>query len=114
MSKKDDAVAGAPEFIKGAELCELSFSERQELARLVRSPVFKKAWGNVMLGKPSVFSISGPETQGCDVARDVAVNKLYETRGWELFMAAFIRQIEGAPARKKSDTIEEWAASGQA
>ena len=76
-----------PEFIAGAPLRELTLAERQELARLVQAPVFQKAWGNVLLGKPSVFQCAGAES-----------GRLHELRGWELFREAFVLQLRGKPA----------------
>jgi hypothetical protein len=102
-----NSIMGAPEFIRGPVLNDLSLEERQELAQLVDTPVFRKAWGNVLLSKPSVFNFAGSAAQGSEQAREGAVNKLYEVRGWELFRGAFIRQFE--PELKREPVfMEEW------
>jgi hypothetical protein len=97
-----------PEHIAPPALQELSLQERGELIALVETPVFRKAWANVMLSRPSVF-MGAAAVNGSDAAGTAALAKLCEIRGWELFKAAFARQMT-VPARREKEPPQEWEA----
>lgn len=79
----------------------LSVEERNELRGIFNNPVYKKAFTNARLRKPSAF---GGETDGA-LGGAVSAKKLHLIQGWELFEAAlFIQTLDPKPPRQ---VIEE-------
>ena len=60
---------------------------------MLHSPIFKKAWNNVLLSRPSVVP---PAQPGADAAllSALSANRLNQLYGWEQFAAALLSQIE--------------------
>ena len=71
----------------------LTLEERTELREMLHSPIFKKAWNNVLLSRPSVVP---PAQPGADAAllSALSANRLNQLYGWEQFAAALLSQIE--------------------
>jgi hypothetical protein len=63
-----------------------------------------------MLSRPSVFMGAAAAGSGSDAAGTAALAKLCEIRGWELFKAAFARQMTVAVRREKVPP-QEWEAA---
>lgn len=84
--------------------------ERDKLISFLNDPVFKKAWRNAELMKPSVFP-SNPEHHEGKNGDKRAARVLARIQGWELHKAALIKQSLEIIPRKKANS-EEYPASG--
>jgi len=85
----------------------LDYEERGQLRALLHSAVFRKAWNNVLLSRPSVMP---PMPMGADSAMlsVLANNRLNQLYGWEQFAAALISQIED-PAPKAARVTDDYS-----
>lgn len=86
-----------------------TLEERQELRSLFSQPVFAKAWHNAKLAKPSAFVAGNPSPLNTALGAMVGNNRLHEIRGWELFEAAILRQVND-PSPPKSVVQENYQA----
>ena len=89
------------------KLTPLDYEEREQLRTLLHSPVFRKAWNNVLLSRPSVMP---PMPMGADSAMlsVLANNRLNQLYGWEQFAAAILSQIED-PAPKAPRVADDYS-----
>ena len=89
------------------KLTPLDYEEREQLRTLLHSAVFRKAWNNVLLSRPSVMP---PMPMGADSAMlsVLANNRLNQLYGWEQFAAALISQIED-PAPKAARVTDDYS-----
>ena len=89
------------------KLTPLDYEEREQLRTLLHSPVFRKAWNNVLLSRPSVMP---PMPMGADSAMlsVLANNRLNQLYGWEQFAAAILSQI-GDPAPKAPRVADDYS-----
>ena len=90
--------------VERPKLTPLDYEEREQLRALLHSAVFRKAWNNVLLSRPSVMP---PMPMGADSAMlsVLANNRLNQLYGWEQFAAAVLSQIED-PA-PKADRVKD-------
>lgn len=84
--------------VERPKLTLLDYEEREQLRALLHSGVFRKAWNNVLLSRPSVMP---PAPAGADSAMlsTLANNRLNQLYGWEQFAAAILSQIEDPAPR---------------
>ena len=89
------------------KLTPLDYEEREQLRTMLHSPVFRKAWNNVLLSRPSVMP---PMPMGADSAMlsVLANNRLNQLYGWEQFAAAILSQIED-PAPKAPRVADDYS-----
>ena len=89
------------------KIAPLDYEEREQLPTMLHSPVFRKAWNNVLLSRPSVMP---PMPMGADSAMlsVLANNRLNQLYGWEQFAAALISQIED-PAPKAARVTDDYS-----
>ena len=89
------------------KLTPLDYEEREQLRTLLHSAVFRKAWNNVLLSRPSVMP---PMPMGADSAMlsVLANNRLNQLYGWEQFAAAILSQIED-PAPKAPRVADDYS-----
>ena len=85
----------------------LDYEEREQLRTMLHAPVFRKAWNNVLLSRPSVMP---PMPVGADSAMlsVLANNRLNQLYGWEQFAAALLSQIED-PAPKAPRVADDYS-----
>lgn len=88
----------------------LQMEERDELAAILRNPVFIKAWMNVECSRPSAFPRMDAKFEGEHGAYHAA-SALYRIQGWELHKAALIRQSLEV-AQKSAAPKDEYSDSG--
>ena len=93
--------------VERPKLTPLDYEEREQLRALLHSAVFRKAWNNVLLSRPSVMP---PMPMGADSAMlsVLANNRLNQLYGWEQFAAALISQIED-PAPKAARVQDDYS-----
>jgi len=93
--------------VERPKLTPLDYEERGQLRALLHSAVFRKAWNNVLLSRPSVMP---PMPMGADSAMlsVLANNRLNQLYGWEQFAAALISQIED-PAPKAARVTDDYS-----
>ena len=93
--------------VERPKLTPLDYEEREQLRALLHSAVFRKAWNNVLLSRPSVMP---PMPMGADSAMlsVLANNRLNQLYGWEQFAAAIISQIED-PAPKAARVTDDYS-----
>ena len=93
----------APEYVP------LALPQRTELLGMFNSPVFQIAWNNASLAKPSVF----PSGLNTPLGGVIAVNRLHELRGWELFAVALLTQTNDpkSPRKMLQETFPDEARS---
>ena len=93
--------------VERPKLTPLDYEEREQLRALLHSAVFRKAWNNVLLSRPSVMP---PMPMGADSAMlsVLANNRLNQLYGWEQFAAALISQIED-PAPKADRVTDDYS-----
>ena len=93
--------------VERPKLTPLDYEEREQLRVLLHSAVFRKAWNNVLLSRPSVMP---PMPMGADSAMlsVLANNRLNQLYGWEQFAAALISQIED-PAPKAARVTDDYS-----
>ena len=93
--------------VERPKLTPLDYEEREQLRALLHSAVFRKAWNNVLLSRPSVMP---PMPMGADSATlsTLANNRLNQLYGWEQFAAALISQIED-PAPKAARVTDDYS-----
>jgi len=84
--------------VERPKLTPLDYEEREQLRTLLHSAVFRKAWNNVLLSRPSVMP---PMPMGADssMLSTLANNRLNQLYGWEQFAAAILSQIEDPAPR---------------
>ena len=89
------------------KIAPLDYEEREQLRTMLHSPVFRKAWNNVLLSRPSVVP---PAQPGADAAllSALSANRLNQLYGWEQFAAALISQIED-PAPKAARVKDDYS-----
>ena len=89
------------------KIAPLDYEEREQLRTMLHSPVFRKAWNNVLLSRPSVMP---PMPMGADSAMlsVLANNRLNQLYGWEQFAAAILSQIED-PAPKAPRVADDYS-----
>ena len=89
------------------KIAPLDYEEREQLRTLLHSAVFRKAWNNVLLSRPSVMP---PMPMGADSAMlsVLANNRLNQLYGWEQFAAAILSQIED-PAPKAPRVADDYS-----
>ena len=89
------------------KIAPLDYEEREQLRTMLHSPVFRKAWNNVLLSRPSVMP---PMPTGADSAMlsVLANNRLNQLYGWEQFAAAILSQIED-PAPKAPRVADDYS-----
>ena len=80
--------------VERPKVLPLTYEERVELRGMLHSPVFRKAWNNVLLQKPSVVPPAVPAGSDAALLAAVASNRLNQLYGWEQFAAALLAQIE--------------------
>lgn len=68
----------------------LSHDERVELRGIFNNPVYRKAFSNARLMKPSAFA--GSESLNGALGGQIANNRLHQIQGWEAFEAALYLQ----------------------
>ena len=93
--------------VERPKLTPLDYEEREQLRALLHSAVFRKAWNNVLLSRPSVMP---PMPMGADSAMlsTLANNRLNQLYGWEQFAAAVLSQIED-PAPKAARVKDDYS-----
>lgn len=93
--------------VERPKLTPLDYEEREQLRALLHSAVFRKAWNNVLLSRPSVMPLM---PMGADSAMlsALANNRLNQLYGWEQFAAALISQIED-PAPKAARVTDDYS-----
>lgn len=93
--------------VERPKLTPLDYEEREQLRALLHSAVFRKAWNNVLLSRPSVMP---PMPMGADSAMlsVLANNRLNQLYGWEQFAAAVLSQIED-PAPKAARVTDDYS-----
>jgi len=93
--------------VERPKLTPLDYEEREQLRALLHSAVFRKAWNNVLLSRPSVMP---PVPMGADSAMlsVLANNRLNQLYGWEQFAAAILSQIED-PAPKAPRVADDYS-----
>ena len=93
--------------VERPKLTPLDYEEREQLRTMLHSPVFRKAWNNVLLSRPSVMP---PMPMGADSAMlsVLANNRLNQLYGWEQFAAALLSQIED-PAPKAPRVADDYS-----
>lgn len=93
--------------VERPKLTPLDYEEREQLRALLHSAVFRKAWHNVLLSRPSVMP---PMPMGADSAMlsVLASNRLNQLYGWEQFAAAVLSQIED-PAPKAARVTDDYS-----
>lgn len=93
--------------VERPKLTPLDYEEREQLRVLLHSAVFRKAWNNVLLSRPSVMP---PMPMGADSAMlsVLANNRLNQLYGWEQFAAAVLSQIED-PAPKAARVKDDYS-----
>lgn len=79
----------------------LSIEERTKLKEIFESPVFRKAFSNARLRKPTAF----PPGISSALGGAVAQVQLSRIQGWELFEAALFLQTQDPKQRPQS--VEE-------
>jgi hypothetical protein len=85
---------------------ELTPEERKEFRRIVALPFFKKVIRNIHSAKPSpIVGISRPGTDPL-LIQIMAVERVNQLIGWELFECAFFQQLE-VPVRKSQKQLQE-------
>lgn len=68
----------------------LDLEERNRLNQIFRDPVFRKAWTNAKLSRPSC--LMAPDLLESDKGPQAALNRISQMQGWEFFAAALFRQ----------------------
>ena len=93
--------------VERPKLTPLDYEEREQLRALLHSAVFRKAWNNVLLSRPSVMP---PMPMGADSAMlsVLANNRLNQLYGWEQFAAAVLSQVED-PAPKAARVQDDYS-----
>jgi hypothetical protein len=81
----------------------LTLEERTELKSLLGSAVYRKAFTNARLFRPSVF-IDGLNTA---LGPQIALGRLRQLQGWEMFEAALVLQTQD-PKQKAEPIMETW------
>ena len=91
------------------KIAPLDYEEREQLRTMLHSPVFRKAWNNVLLSRPSVMP-PAPVGAGADssMLSMLANNRLNQLYGWEQFAAALLSQIED-PAPKAARVTDDYS-----
>ena len=91
------------------KIAPLDYEEREQLRTLLHSPVFRKAWNNVLLSRPSVMPPApvGAVADSCMLAM-LANNRLNQLYGWEQFAAAILSQTED-PAPKAPRVADDYS-----
>jgi len=91
------------------KITPLDYEEREQLRTMLHSPVFRKAWNNVLLSRPSVMP-PAPVGAGADssMLAMLANNRLNQLYGWEQFAAALLSQIED-PAPKAPRVADDYS-----
>jgi hypothetical protein len=87
----------------------LTFEERNTLSSILSNPVFVKAWRNAQLHKPSAFIPS--VILNAEFGPQSGTHRLHEIRGWEMFQAALVKQIE-EPKPKQEKPMENFPNEG--
>ena len=113
LSKSPKTISSDASFISPVaavvrpKLTTLDYEEREQLRTLLHSAVFRKAWNNVLLSRPSVMP---PMPMGADSAMlsVLANNRLNQLYGWEQFAAALLSQIED-PAPKAPRVADDYS-----
>lgn len=80
---------------KMASEMPLSIEERKKLKEIFEMPVFRKAFSNARLAKPTAF----PPGLGTALGPQIALVQLCRIQGWELFEAATFLQTQDPKAR---------------
>ncbi len=96
----------ADEVLRESEI-PLTLDERVALKAAFQSSGFRRAWKNAQLKKPSV--ITGDLNTA--LGHVIANNRLHEIRGWEMFTAALLMQIND-PVVKAPQSQETFPDSG--
>lgn len=93
--------------VERPKIALMDYEEREQLRTLLHSAVFRKAWNNVLLSRPSVMP---PALAGADSAMltTLANNRLNQLYGWEQFAAAILSQIED-PAPKAPRVADDYS-----
>lgn len=77
----------------------LSHEERVELRKLFASDLYRKAFHNARLMKPSAFA--GTEALNGPLGGQIANNRLHQMQGWDQFEAALaVQALDPKPERK--------------
>lgn len=77
----------------------LSHEERVKLRELFADPVYRKAFSNARLMRPSAFAHS--EGLNGALGGQIANNRLHQIQGWEMFEAALAKQaLDPLPPKK--------------
>ena len=79
----------------------LSVEERTELKKIFDAPLFRKAFSNARLRKPTAF-ITGLFTAQAGQIASVQISRI---QGWEMFEAALFLQTQDP--KQKREPIEE-------
>jgi len=79
----------------------LSVEERAKLKEIFETPVFRKAFSNARLSKPTAF----PPGLSTVLGPQIALVQLCRIQGWELFEAATFLQTQDPKLKKQP--IEE-------
>lgn len=85
----------------------LTLEDRTALRTFFASSPFKRAWANAKLNEPPVplADLSGP------LGEKIANNRIHEMRGWKLFEAALLKQLnDPAPIVRRAQ--ETWPDAG--
>ena len=95
--------------VERPKLLVLEYAERGQLREMLHSAVFRKAWNNVLLSRPSVMPPT-PAGVGADssMLSMLANNRLNQLYGWEQFAAALLSQIED-PAPKAARVTDDYS-----
>ena len=95
--------------VERPRLVALDYEERGQLREMLHSAVFRKAWNNVLLSRPSVMP-PAPTGAGVDssMLSMLANNRLNQLYGWEQFAAALLSQIED-PAPKAARVTDDYS-----
>ena len=95
--------------VERPKLLVLEYAERGQLREMLHSAVFRKAWNNVLLSRPSVMP-PAPTGAGADssLLSMLANNRLNQLYGWEQFAAALLSQIED-PAPKAARVTDDYS-----
>ena len=95
--------------VERPKVATLGYEERGQLREMLHSAVFRKAWNNVLLSRPSVMP-PAPVGAGADssMLSMLANNRLNQLYGWEQFAAALLSQIED-PAPKAARVTDDYS-----
>ncbi len=88
--RKASVALEADDVVENLSVRPLQLEERERLTAIFADPVFRKAWRNTQLCRPSVVPAGLDTALGAQIGN----NRLHQMQGWEMFRTAFLRQAE--------------------